>query len=253
MKKTLLNTLTVATLFFANAVNAQVGVGVPAADIHPSAELEVKSTTKGFLPPRMKQAERIAIVSPAAGLLVFQTDGDLTNPTGLYFFDGTTWKNGLGFVGANSSLLSVHDLWWPRNILPFGKHNVKWVSGTEGPLAIIGTDYTITGDSLITINTSGRYRVTYEVSCKIVTGGLIDNCVSVWLKQDTGFGIIIINGTNSYINLGKTEGVGATATRSVLYDFEQGQNMFLNLDHFIGDGTLQPVPHGTQIRIERIY
>ena len=76
--------------------NAQVGVGVPAENIHPSAELEVKSTAKGFLPPRMTKAERDAIVSPATGLLIYQTDSDATNPSGLYFFDGTTWKNGSG-------------------------------------------------------------------------------------------------------------------------------------------------------------
>ena len=99
MKKTLLNILTVATLFFASAVYAQVGVGVPAENMHPSAELEVKSTNKGFLPPRMTKAERDAIVAPAAGLLVYQTDGDETNPTGLYFFDGIAWKNGLGVKG----------------------------------------------------------------------------------------------------------------------------------------------------------
>jgi hypothetical protein len=34
MKKTILNSLTVVTLFFASAANAQVGVGVPAGDIH---------------------------------------------------------------------------------------------------------------------------------------------------------------------------------------------------------------------------
>ena len=42
MKKIILNSFTVCTLFFASAVNAQVGIGVPAENIHPSAELEVK-------------------------------------------------------------------------------------------------------------------------------------------------------------------------------------------------------------------
>jgi len=96
MKKIIQNTLTLATLFFATALNAQVGVGVPAENIHPSAELEVKSNTKGFLPPRMTMAERDAIVTPAAGLLIYQTDGDVS---GLYYFDGKDWKNGLGVQG----------------------------------------------------------------------------------------------------------------------------------------------------------
>ena len=100
MKKTVLNTLALATLFFASAANAQVGVGVPAGDIHPTAELEVKSTTKGFLPPRMTNAERNSIATPAAGLLIYQTDADANNPAGFYFYDGTAWKNGIGAQGA---------------------------------------------------------------------------------------------------------------------------------------------------------
>ena len=96
MKKKILNTFFVFTIIIFSKVNAQVGVGVPAENIHPSAELEVKSTTKGFLPPRMTNAERDAIISPAAGLLIYQTDSEASNPSGLYFFDGTSWKNGSG-------------------------------------------------------------------------------------------------------------------------------------------------------------
>ena len=105
MKKTFLKLVTLVTICTASTVFAQVGVGVPAGDIHPSAELEVKSSTKGFLPPRMTKAQRLAMIAqgsttyPAAGLLVFQTDGDANEPTGLYFFDGTVWRNGAGVQG----------------------------------------------------------------------------------------------------------------------------------------------------------
>jgi uncharacterized protein (TIGR02145 family) len=124
MKKTLLITLILATLFFASAANAQVGVGVPAENIHPSAELEVKSTTKGFLPPRMTKAERDAILTPAAGLLVYQTDGDETNPTGLYFFDGAAWRNGAGVVGAKGDKGATGDQ---------GAQGLQGPKGDQGP------------------------------------------------------------------------------------------------------------------------
>ena len=39
----------------------------------PSAMLEVQSTTKGFLPPRMTTTQKNAISSPAAGLMVYDT------------------------------------------------------------------------------------------------------------------------------------------------------------------------------------
>jgi len=121
MKKTVLNTLALAILFFASAANAQVGVGVPAGDIHPSAELEVKSTTKGFLPPRMTNVERNAIISPATGLLIYQTDAVANNPAGLYFFDGTSWKNGLGVVG------------------PTGPKGDQGTPGAQGPKGDVGS------------------------------------------------------------------------------------------------------------------
>jgi hypothetical protein len=52
-----------------------------------SAILDVKSTSKGVLIPRMTLSERSAISSPASGLLVYQTNGT----TGFYFYDGSSW------------------------------------------------------------------------------------------------------------------------------------------------------------------
>lgn len=51
-----------------------------------SALLEVRSTTQGFLLPRMSSAQRNAIVDPAEGLLVYDTELH-----GVYFFDGNQW------------------------------------------------------------------------------------------------------------------------------------------------------------------
>ena len=52
-----------------------------------SALLNVSSTTKGFLPPRMTKTQRDAISSPATGLVVYQTD----NTPGLRCYNGTNW------------------------------------------------------------------------------------------------------------------------------------------------------------------
>jgi hypothetical protein len=50
-----------------------------------SAMLDVKSTSSGFLAPRMTAAQRGAISSPATGLMIYQTDGT----TGYYYNSGT--------------------------------------------------------------------------------------------------------------------------------------------------------------------
>lgn len=88
--------LTNATAIGANAVvnqsnsmvlgnNVNVGIGTSSPD--ESALLELNTTTKGFLPPRMSISERESIISPAAGLFVYQT----TEPPGYYYFNGSNW------------------------------------------------------------------------------------------------------------------------------------------------------------------
>jgi hypothetical protein len=59
------------------------------ASIFPNSKaiLELTSTTKGFLPPRMTSAQRLAIESPAIGLHVYQTDAT----EGVYVNKSTGW------------------------------------------------------------------------------------------------------------------------------------------------------------------
>lgn len=52
-----------------------------------SSVLDVKSTSKGFLAPRMTLAQRTAISGPADGLLVYQTDGI----KGFYYYNASGW------------------------------------------------------------------------------------------------------------------------------------------------------------------
>jgi hypothetical protein len=52
-----------------------------------SSILDVQSTTQGFLPPRMTNAQRLAIASPAIGLMVYCTDV----VEGLYVNKSTGW------------------------------------------------------------------------------------------------------------------------------------------------------------------
>jgi hypothetical protein len=51
-----------------------VGVNETGNDPDPSAILDVESTDKGFLAPRMTEAQRDAITDPATGLIIYNTD-----------------------------------------------------------------------------------------------------------------------------------------------------------------------------------
>ena len=70
-----------------NTFPASGSTGIGTATPNASALLEVKSTTKGILTPRMTQAQRDAIASPATGLLIYQTD----NTPNFYFFNVWTF------------------------------------------------------------------------------------------------------------------------------------------------------------------
>ncbi len=79
---------------------AQEGVAIntTGADPDNSAILDVASTTKGLLIPRMNQTQRNAISSPATGLMIYQTD----NAPGYYFYNGSGWAiTGSGALGIN--------------------------------------------------------------------------------------------------------------------------------------------------------
>ena len=65
---------------------AQIGVGTTSPVS--SSALHVESTSQGVLIPRMNQAQRNAIASPATGLLIYQTDVS----QGFYYFDGAVWR-----------------------------------------------------------------------------------------------------------------------------------------------------------------
>ena len=90
MKKLLFILSLVASVF----TQAQVAVGTSAASMNASAQLEVTSNTKGFLPPRMTQAQRTGIASPAQGLMVYCTDCGTVGQAQV--FNGSAWTNILG-------------------------------------------------------------------------------------------------------------------------------------------------------------
>ena len=85
-----------------NLLFSQVSINNNGDPPNGSAMLDVSSTTKGFLPPRMTQTQRTAISSPSEGLLVFQTDAT----SGYYFFTGTGWIL-LGGEGGGGHMIDI--------------------------------------------------------------------------------------------------------------------------------------------------
>ncbi len=106
--------ISAAILLNAQKVNAQVGIGTTSP--HASAALEINSTNKGILVPRMTEANRPS--SPATGLLIYQTD----NTPGFYVYNGSAWTavsgSGSGSAQAGFTLTT--------------RSNSTWASGNPG-------------------------------------------------------------------------------------------------------------------------
>jgi hypothetical protein len=87
-------TLFIAFLFFSTTAFSQgVAINDSKAAPHSSAILDISSTQKGFLPPRMTMSQRDSILNPANGLVVFNSTSGCLN----YFFAGS-WYEWCGAV-----------------------------------------------------------------------------------------------------------------------------------------------------------
>ncbi len=109
--------------------NVGIGTTTPAA----SGQLDVSSTTKGFLPPRMTTAQRDLIVSPAAGLIIYNTTFK-----SVQVYNGTAWFSNVHFIGESYGggiVFYIYDN---------GQHGLIAATADQGPIRWFGGTYTYT-------------------------------------------------------------------------------------------------------------
>jgi preprotein translocase subunit Sec61beta len=68
-------------------IDSSGNVGIGTTSPNAAALLDVTSTTKGFLPPRMTTVQRDAITTPPAGLMIYNTTTNKLN-----FYNGSAWE-----------------------------------------------------------------------------------------------------------------------------------------------------------------
>jgi hypothetical protein len=61
-------------------------IGIGTTSPNANAILDVSSTTRAFMPPRMTTSQRDAITSPTAGMMIYNTTTNVLN-----FYNGTIW------------------------------------------------------------------------------------------------------------------------------------------------------------------
>jgi hypothetical protein len=82
---------------------AQVGINTDGSSPAPSAILDVKSSDRGFLPPRLSNEQITLISSPAEGLIVYST-----TEKNLFVFNGTNWKTMDGIIKCGLPVIIHH-------------------------------------------------------------------------------------------------------------------------------------------------
>lgn len=148
MKKVLLLTLVIISL-------QSFGQSVTISPSNNSPMINASGTTNGILIPRMTQAQRTAIVSPAAGLLVYQTDGTVgfyVQKSSLAF--ATNWElisEGRNFL--DTSLSNGDDIYTTNT----GKVGIGTPNPSEKLTVQTGTGYGIS-------HTNGSTTVSTYVS-----------------------------------------------------------------------------------------
>lgn len=141
MKKSLLSLLATAAFAFVTASSYAQGLSVNTTgdSANNSAMLDVSSTSKGVLVPRMTSSQRNAISSPATGLLVYQTDGT----TGFYVYNGSAWAP---VGGLPTGTATGQMMYW---------NGASWVTltrGTEGQQLVTNSSLLPQWVNPITIN-----------------------------------------------------------------------------------------------------
>jgi len=197
MKK--LSSLLILILFALQIIEAQ-NVGINATGNNPdnSAMLDVQSTDKGMLIPRMTEAQRDAIALPATGLMIFQTDAT----AGFYYYNGTAWTA----VGSSVEADPVFMTWNKSTGISITKSQisdfpVNATTTTDGFMS--STDKTKL-DGLENVNISAGENVTITGSGSTSSPYIINSIMNVTQVQRNALapveGLIVYNSTTKKPN-----------------------------------------------------
>ena len=164
----------IIAVVFASFSQNSIGIGTDTPE--PSALLEVRSTNKGFLLPRMDKTQMDEIISPARGLMAYCTN---CIPKGVYVYDGEEFRQ-LQFLKKKIETLNIADVQTSIGSSSFDINpslipeeatvdyslvapRIEGVSITEGTTTVnIATSVT-DGNYTITVKATGKGKYTGEV------------------------------------------------------------------------------------------
>ncbi|HEX9510696.1 MAG TPA: hypothetical protein VF939_09440 [Puia sp.] len=211
---------------------AQVAVNTDASLPDASAMLDVKSTSKGMLVPRVTTAQRTAFVAPAEGLWVYDTD----TKTFWYYSIGPGWQQIANSIGSltlpfSGSANSASTLFSITNLGTGGA-----ISGSStGGTAVYGATGVVSAAGVLGDNLNGGEAVTGRTAS---VGGTPTGAV-VGRNDGPGYGVKgFIATDNSGTGIGILGQVGVSGSTGIAGHFE-------NLNASNAQTALEAVTNGT--------
>ena len=200
--------ITVMALMLSYGMMAQVAINTDNTTANSSAMLDVKSTTKGMLIPRMTTAQRTAISSPADGLMVYD---ETTNNFWFYDSGNSGWTELVTTAGANE-LDDLSDAKTDATSVFIGSNSGSNDDGSNDNVAL--------GISALNDNINGRYNSAIgKMSAYSNTSG--DHNVAF------GIGTLYYNSTGSNNTaIGSMAGVGSSGNSvsgCIMIGYEAGR------------------------------
>ena len=208
-----------------NGFSQGTSINTSGASPDPSAMLDVSSTLKGMLVPRMTQAQKLAISSAATGLLIYQTD----NTKGFWYYDGTTWVQAIGptgFLGAGTSVGNT--TYWDGSTWVLNSSNIYNAGGNIG----IGT-------------TSPSAKFELSGGLKVIAGLNTDKNISLTGGSNSSNGLggdVTITGGSGYNMHGGNVNIAAGYTSS-------WSAAGLSSDVFIKGGIMESTASNASIQV----
>lgn len=225
--------LCIFLLLGAAEAQAQVGIGTTSPDA--SAQLDITSTVRGLLMPRMTAAQRALIGSPAEGLIVYQTDA----PVGIYLYMSATWTligqtgpQGPAGLLTSGSQFGNTPYWnggfWVTNSNNLFNNGGSIGIGTTSP----GAKLDVVGNVRIADGTQGDRKVLMSDGngnaswFKIVSGYVLIGDVASGISTAVGGDVSFASKSNS----------GSSSTITVNFE-DQGNTNFVPIISLISLGT----------------
>ncbi len=193
-----------------NLLSQSIAINTDGSIADPSAMLDIKSTSKGLLGPRMTTAQRLAISSPAAGLLVYDTD-----TFGYWVYSGSSWNKiiisgttwmltgnagtdpATHFIGTNDNASLVFKF----NNLKVGRLDSSIFFGHNAGQSSTGGQNSAFGRAALSGNTIGTLNTAIGAGADVLSNNLT-NATAIGANAKVGASNSLVLGDNANVGIG---------------------------------------------------